>query len=65
MGRGVGEQRRRRHYPVYAGFEAHHAAAGHLFQGEDAQKQPENGEKQGKAEVSRAILFLKHGSRSY
>mgnify|MGYP007100289197 CR=1 FL=1 len=23
------------------------------------------GEKQGKAEVSRAILFLKHGSRSY
>ncbi len=25
----------------------------------------ENSEKQGKAEVSRAILFLKHGSRSY
>ena len=29
------------------------------------EKQPENGEKQGKAEVSRAILFLKRGSRSY
>jgi len=29
------------------------------------EKQPENGKKQGKAEVSRAILFLKHGSRSY
>ena len=35
------------------------------YRSERDEKQPENGEKQGKAEVSRAILFLKHGSRSY
>ena len=44
MGRWAGKQRRRRYYPVYAGAEAHYPAAGHLFQGEDAQEQPENGE---------------------